>query len=308
MNIAADITATIGRTPLVRLNRLVKKGGAQVLCKLEFFNPSSSVKDRIAVNMIDEAERSGRLKPGGVIIEATNGNTGVGLSMVAAARGYKLIITMSESMSRERRALMRQFGAEIILTEAGKGMAGAIARAEEILRATPGAFMPHQFDNPDNPAIHERTTAREIWDDTEGRIDFFVSGIGTGGTISGVGKVLKEQRRDIRVYGVEPEESPILSGGEPGPHLIQGIGAGFKPGILDLQWVDDIIRVKSVDAIAAAKALAAREGILAGISSGAAVKAALDLAAQEQNAGKTIVTIICDTGERYLSTDLFAPN
>lgn len=308
MNIAADITATIGRTPLVRLNRLVKEGGAQVLCKLEFFNPSSSVKDRIAVNMIDEAERSGRLKPGGIIIEATNGNTGVGLSMVAAARGYKLIITMSESMSRERRALMRQFGAEIILTEASKGMAGAIARAEEILRDTPGAFMPHQFDNPDNPAIHERTTAREIWEDTEGRIDLFVSGIGTGGTISGVGKVLKEQRREIRVYGVEPEESPILSGGDPGPHLIQGIGAGFKPGILDLQWIDDIIRVKSVDAIATAKALAAREGILAGISSGAAVKAALDLAAQEQNAGKTIVAIICDTGERYLSTDLFAPN
>jgi len=305
MKILGNITEAIGHTPLVQLNRLTSPGGARVVCKLESVNPGFSVKDRIALHMIDAAEQSGQLRPGGVIIEATSGNAGVGLAMVAAARGYRLIITMPESMTRERRLVIQQLGAEIILTPACHGMAGAIAKAETLAAELQNAFMPRQFDNPANPETHSLTTARELWADTDGQVDIFVAGIGTGGTITGVGRYLKQQRRTIAVYGVEPDESPVLNGGRPGRHQIQGIGAGFKPTVLDLGVVDRVFRITSADALQTAQALAAREGILAGISSGANVCAALKLATQPEHAGKLIVTLICDTGERYLSTALF---
>lgn len=305
MRIYDGISRLAGNTPLMRLGRIGGVESRRILCKLEFFNPTFSIKDRIAVEMIDAAELRGELKPGGVIIEATSGNTGLGLAMVAASRGYRLIIVMPESMSVERRALMSHLGAELVLTGAAEGMRGAINRAMEIFAATPGAFMPRQFDNPDNPAAHEKTTAAEIWDDTDGQVDIFVAGIGTGGTITGVGRELKRRKPGVIICGVEPDESAVLSGGEAGQHVIQGIGAGFKPSILDMSVIDRIVRVKGDDAIRTARELAVVEGILAGISSGANVRAALELAAMPEYAGKTIVTIICDTGERYMSTSLF---
>ncbi len=304
MSAHSDISAICGNTPMVGLNHIVT-GGAKVWCKLEFYNPTSSIKDRIAVNMINDAEKRGILRPGGTIIEATSGNTGLGLAMAASARGYKLIIAMPESMSVERRLVMQQLGAEIILTESALGMSGSIAKAEELAAATKNSFMPRQFENPANPEAHEKTTGPEIIRDTEGKIDIFVAGIGTGGTVTGVGRALKAYNPEIKIYGVEPDESAVLSGGVAGPHLIQGIGAGFKPKILDMNVLDGVIRVKGADAMVISRELASREGILCGISSGANVKAAVDLAMLPENKGKKIVTIICDTGERYLSTPLF---
>jgi len=304
MRIADDITRLVGGTPLVRLRTLVPEGGATVLAKLEFFNPAGSVKDRIAVSMIDDAEKRGLLKPGDTVVEPTSGNTGIALAMVCAARGYKAIFTMPETMSVERRMLLRGFGAELVLTPGPDGMGGAIAKAKEIADAG-GFFMPQQFDNPANPAIHRATTAIEIWDDTDGLVDIFVAGVGTGGTISGVGAVLKERKPNVRVIAVEPAASPVLSGGVKGPHPIQGIGAGFIPANMDMSVVDEIIEVENADAFATARSLATREGLLVGISSGAATWAALQVAQRPENAGLTIVVIIPDFGERYISTLLF---
>lgn len=300
-----DITETIGNTPLVRLNKIAKDVGAEILAKLEFFNPCGSVKDRIGFSMIEDAERKGILKPGATIIEPTSGNTGISLAFVAAARGYKLIITMPDTMSVERRQLLKLFGAEIVLTPGEKGMKGAIEKAEEIVKNTKGAFMPQQFKNPANPKIHRETTAEEIWNDTGGKVDILVSGVGTGGTLTGVAQVIKERKRDLRVVAVEPIDSPVLSGGGPGSHKIQGIGAGFIPDVLDKSLIDEIIKVENEDAFLTAKALVKEEGILAGISSGAAVCAALDIAKRPENKGKIIVVILPDTGERYISTDLY---
>lgn len=300
-----DITETIGNTPLVRLNKIAKDVGAEILAKLEFFNPCGSVKDRIGFSMIEDAERKGILKPGATIIEPTSGNTGISLAFVAAARGYKLIITMPDTMSVERRKLLKLFGAEIVLTPGEKGMKGAIEKAEEIVKNTKGAFMPQQFKNPANPKIHRETTAEEIWNDTGGKVDILVSGVGTGGTLTGVAQVIKERKRDFRVVAVEPIDSPVLSGGGPGSHKIQGIGAGFIPDVLDKSLIDEIIKVENEDAFLTAKALVKEEGILAGISSGAAVCAALDIAKRPENKGKIIVVILPDTGERYISTDLY---
>ncbi len=308
MKIYNSISETFGNTPLVKLNHMLPSDCATVLCKLEFYNPTSSIKDRTAVNIIDEAEKSGELKPGGMIIEATSGNTGVGLAMVAACRGYKLVITMPESMSAERRALMTQLGAEIELTSAAQGMAGAIAKAEELHKNNPGSIVAHQFENPANPAIHEQTTGPEILADTDGKVDIFVAAAGTGGTVTGVGRALKKHNSKIKIYAVEPDESAILNGEQPGPHLIQGIGAGFKPDVLDMSVIDKVLRVKGQDAITTARELAKTEGILGGISSGANVHAAIELAKRPENKGKTIVAIVCDTGERYLSTTLFSMN
>jgi cysteine synthase A len=303
-HIYEDITKTIGNTPLVRLNKL-NATGANVLLKLESFNPLSSVKDRIGVAMIEAAERDGKLKPGTVIIEPTSGNTGVGLAFVAAAKGYKLILTMPETMSLERRQLLRILGAEVVLTEGPKGMQGAVDKAEELAKATPNSFIPQQFANPANPDIHYRTTGPEIWRDTDGQIGAFVAGIGTGGTLTGVGTFLKEKGSKAKIVAVEPKDSPLLSGGKPGPHKIQGIGANFIPAILKRELIDEVLTVASDDAGETARQLAKKEGILCGISSGAAVWAALHLAERPEFKGQNIVVMVPDTGERYLSTWLF---
>ena len=303
--IYGDVTELVGRTPLVRLNRLTENLGAQVVAKLEFYNPANSVKDRIGVAIIDAAEQSGELRPGGTIVEATSGNTGIALALVGAARGYKVILTMPETMSLERRVMLRAFGAEIILTPGSEGMAGAVARAKQIIAETDNAVAADQFANPANPAIHERTTAAEIWDDTDGDVDIFVAGIGTGGTLTGVGRALKARKPDVKIVGVEPLDSPILTGGAAGPHKIQGLGANFVPEVLDRSAYDEIIDVAYPDALSVARELGAREGILGGISAGANVWAALQLAARPENAGKLIVVIIPDFGERYVSTELF---
>lgn len=300
-----DITKTVGHTPLVKLNRLTKGLDAIVLAKLESTNPLSSIKDRIGVAMVDAAEKSGKLKPGGVIVEPTSGNTGVALAFVAAARGYKLILTMPETMSVERCQLLKILGAELVLTEGAKGMRGAVEKAEEIIKTMPHAYMPQQFNNPANAEIHRKTTAEEIWRDTEGAVDIFVAGVGTGGTITGVGEVLKARKPTVKVFAVEPVDSPVLSGGKPGPHKIQGIGAGFIPGVLNTKIYDEILKVCHEDAGKIARQLADQEGILGGISAGANVWAALEIAKRPESKGKTIVTVICDTGERYLSTWLF---
>jgi cysteine synthase A len=306
MNIYDNITKTIGHTPLVRLNHMGKETGAEIVVKLEFFNPLSSVKDRIGVAMIDAAEQEGKLKPGGLIVEPTSGNTGIALAFVAAARGYRLVLTMPETMSLERRALLKIFGAELVLTPGPEGMSGAIRKAEEIVASTPGAFMPQQFKNPANVKIHQETTAEEIWNDTDGKVDFLVAGVGTGGTITGVTSVIKKRKPSFKAVGVEPAASPVLSGGKAGPHKIQGIGAGFVPEIYRPELVDEIITVTDEEAGNNARRMAREEGILVGISSGAAVTAALKVAARPENKGKLIVVIIPSCGERYLSTWLFA--
>lgn len=300
-----DITKTIGNTPLVRLNNITKGLHSVVVVKMESFNPLASVKDRIGIAMIDAGEKAGLLKKDTIIIEPTSGNTGIALAFVAAARGYKLILTMPDTMSIERRELLKAFGAEIVLTPGAEGMKGAVLRAEELVKNTPNSFMPQQFKNPANPEIHRKTTAEEIWNDTDGKIDIFVGGVGTGGTITGVGEVIKKRKPSLKVIAVEPTDSPVLSGGKPGPHKIQGIGAGFVPDILNTKVIDEIITVKNEQAFACARQLAREEGILAGISSGAAAYAALQVAARPENKGKLIVVILPDTGERYLSTVLF---
>ena len=300
-----DITEVFGRTPLVRLNRVTDGAAATVLAKLEFYNPSASVKDRLGVGIVDAAEASGVLQPGGTIVEGTSGNTGIALAMIGAARGYRVIIAMPETMSKERRALLRAYGADLVLTPGGEGMKGAVARAEQIAAETPGAVLARQFENQANVEIHRRTTAEEVWNDTDGGVDIFVSGIGTGGTISGVGQVLKERKPEVRVIGVEPAESPILNGGQPGPHKIQGIGPNFVPAILDRAVYDEIVDVDIDQSVAMARRLGAEEGILGGISSGATVHAAVELAKRPENAGKTIVVIVASYGERYLSTVLY---
>ena len=307
MAIAANINALIGNTPLVQLNQLTQGLPARVAVKLEFFNPAGSVKDRIAIAMVESAEKAGKIKAGSTIVEATSGNTGIGLAMVCAAKGYKLAIVMPESMSKERRMLLRAYGAELILTPAAEGMSGAIAKAEELVKNHPDThFMPRQFDNPANPEIHRQTTAEEIWRDTDGKVDIFLAGVGTGGTLTGVGEVLKTRNPNVQIYAVEPANSPVLSGGEKGAHMIQGLGAGFVPSILNTSVYGSVITVTNEDALATARALAEKEGILAGISSGAAVWAALELAKKPENAGKLIVTVLPDFGERYLSTALYA--
>jgi cysteine synthase A len=300
-----NITEVFGRTPLVRLNRVTDGAAATVLAKLEFYNPSASVKDRLGVGIVDAAEASGALQPGGTIVEGTSGNTGIALAMIGAARGYRVVIAMPETMSKERRALLRAYGAELVLTPGGEGMRGAVARAEQIAAETPGAVLAKQFENQANVEIHRRTTAEEVWNDTDGDVDVFVSGIGTGGTISGVGQVLKERKPEVQIVGVEPAESPILNGGQPGPHKIQGIGANFVPEILDREVYDEIIDVNIDQAVATARRLGIEEGILGGISSGATVYAAVELAKRPENAGKTIVVIVASYGERYLSTVLY---
>jgi cysteine synthase A len=300
-----DITASIGFTPLVRINKL-NTGAATILAKLESRNPCGSVKDRIALAMVGDAENRGLIKQGTVIIEPTSGNTGIGLAFVCAAKGYQLILTMPESMSVERRKILAMFGAKIVLTPAAEGMTGAIKRAEKLLAETPNAFMPQQFKNPANPQVHRETTAEEIWADTDGKVDFFVAGVGTGGTITGCGEVLKSRNKNLKVVAVEPKDSPVLSGGKPGPHKIQGIGPGFLPDVLNREIIDEIVQVTNQDAMETARQLASKEGILSGISSGAAVWAAVQVSQRPENQGKTIVVILPDTGERYISTEMFA--
>jgi len=299
-----NITSTIGFTPLVRINKL-GSGKAAILAKLESFNPGGSVKDRIALSMIEAAEKKELIKAETVIIEPTSGNTGIGLAFICAAKGYRLILTMPESMSIERRKLLKLFGAEIVLTPAERGMTGAIQEAERLVAENPNAFMPQQFNNPANPQVHRETTAKEIWADSEGKVDIFVSGVGTGGTLTGCGEVLKQHDKDLKVVAVEPKDSPVLSGGKPGPHKIQGIGAGFVPEVLNVEIIDEIIQVSNDDAMKTARQLAVKEGILAGISSGAALWAAIQVSQRPENEGKTIVVILPDTGERYISTEMF---
>jgi cysteine synthase A len=303
--IAKDITQLIGNTPLVRLNKITKGLKGDIIAKLEYFNPCSSVKDRIGLNMIEAAEKDGLIKKNTVIVEPTSGNTGIALAFVCAARGYKLILTMPDTMSMERRQLLAAFGAELVLTPGSKGISGAVKKAEELVAENPGYYMPQQFENPANPEIHRRTTAQEIWRDTDGMVDMLVAGVGTGGTITGVAEVIKKKKPAFKAIAVEPADSPVLSGGQPGPHKIQGIGAGFVPGILNTQIIDEIITVAYDDAKMIAQRLAKEEGILAGISSGAATWAALEVARREQSKDKMIVVILPSTGERYLTTDLF---
>jgi cysteine synthase A len=306
MRIAGDVTELIGNTPLVRLRRVTEGSVADVVAKLEFYNPAHSVKDRIGVAMIDAAERAGNIKPDTIILEPTSGNTGIALAFVCAARGYKCVLTMPETMSKERRVLLKAYGAELILTPGSEGMAGAIKRAEELAASDPRYFIPQQFKNPANPEIHRRTTAEEIWRDTDGKADFLVSGVGTGGTITGVGEVIKPRKPSFKCIAVEPDASPVLSGGPKGPHPIQGIGAGFVPDVLNTEIYDEIIRVKNDDAFTTARRAAREEGLLVGISSGAAIWAAVEVARRKENTGKLIVVIIPSFGERYLSTALFA--
>jgi len=306
MRVADDMTQLTGHTPMVWLTRLAEGCVARVAAKLESFNPCSSVKDRIGVAMILAAERDGRVRPGTVIVEPTSGNTGVGLAFMCAVRGYKLVLTMPESMSVERRALLRGFGAELVLTPAAQGMRGAVTRAEELVADLPDAFMPMQFSNPANPEAHYRTTGVEIWEDTDGLVDVFVAGVGTGGTLTGVARALKERKPSVRAVAVEPASSPVLSGGKPGLHAIQGIGAGFVPEVLDMGVVDEVFPVENEAAMTTAKRLMREEGILCGISSGANAHAAITIAKRPENAGKIVVFVVCDTGERYLSTSLFA--
>lgn len=303
--INSSITEAFGRTPLVRLNSVTDGAGATVLAKLEFYNPSSSVKDRLGIAIIDAAEKSGALQPGGTIVEGTSGNTGIALAMVGAARGYTVVLAMPESMSIERRKLLKAYGAELVLTPPAEGMKGAVSRAEQVAAERPGAILAKQFANEANPAIHYATTGPEVWEDTDGAVDIFVSGVGTGGTITGAGRFLKEQKAGLTVVAVEPAESPILNGGAPGPHKIQGIGPNFVPDVLDRTVYDEVIDVNIAQSVAMARRLAAEEGILAGISSGATVHAALELAKRPENAGKTIVVIVASSGERYLSTVLY---
>lgn len=302
--IYADILEKIGRTPLVRISKL-NRGNAEVLVKVESFNPAGSVKDRIAIGMVEAAEKAGKIAPGALIIEPTSGNTGIGLALVAAVKGYRLILTMPDTMSIERRKLLAAYGAELVLTEGALGMKGAIAKAEELAQTHPGSFIPQQFDNPANPEYHKQTTAEEIWQDAGGRVDVFVAGVGTGGTLTGVGEVLKARNPDVKLIAVEPSDSPVLSGGRPGPHKIQGIGAGFVPSVLDTQIIDEIFPVGAEEAGDTARAAAKREGLLVGISSGAALFAALELSRRPEYAGKRIIALLPDTGERYLSGWLF---
>ncbi|OGB23559.1 MAG: cysteine synthase A [Burkholderiales bacterium RIFCSPLOWO2_02_FULL_57_36] len=306
MNIANDVTALIGNTPLVRIRRLTEGAAAEVVAKLEFYNPAHSVKDRIGLSMIEAAEQAGMIKPDTIIVEPTSGNTGIALAMVCAARGYRCVLTMPESMSKERRMLLRAYGAELILTPAADGMTGAIRKAEELVASDPRYLLPQQFKNPANPDVHRRTTAEEIWRDTDGKIDILVSGIGTGGTITGVGEAIKARKPSFQCIAVEPDASPVLSGGAKGPHPIQGIGAGFVPDVLNTEIYDEVIRVKNDDAFEMARRAAREEGLLVGISSGAALWAAEQAARRPENAGKLIVVIIPSFGERYLSTPLFA--
>ena len=306
MRIASDVTELVGNTPLVRLRRLTEGVKADVVAKLEFYNPAHSVKDRIGVSMIEAAEKAGKIKPDTIILEPTSGNTGIALAFVCAAKGYKLVLTMPETMSKERRVLLKAYGAQLILTPGSEGMPGAIKRAEELAATDPRYFIPQQFQNPANPEIHRKTTAEEIWRDTDGKADILVSGIGTGGTITGVGEVLKARKPSFRVIAVEPDASPVLSGGPKGPHPIQGIGAGFVPDVLNTKIYDEIVRVKNDDAFATARRAAREEGLLVGISSGAAIWAAVEVARRTENAGKLIVVIVPSFGERYLSTALFA--
>jgi cysteine synthase len=305
MRIANNLTDLIGNTPLLRLHRMTNGAQAEVVGKLEYFNPGGSVKDRIAYNMIKIAEDNGLVHPSSVIIEPTSGNTGIGLALVCAAKGYRLILTMPDTMSMERRNLLKAYGAELVLTPGAQGMKGAIAKAEELVAEIPDAYMPQQFKNPANPAIHRTTTAVEIWEDTDGKVDIVVGGVGTGGTITGIGEVLKERNPNVRIVAVEPADSPVLSGGNPGPHKIQGIGAGFVPDVLNTKIYDEIVRVTNDQAMETARQLARKEGLMAGISCGAALYAALELAKRPENAGKLIVVVLPDTGERYLSTPLW---